>query len=82
MTAQLDSDSQSTMINIRVPEPLLTDLDDEWSQRGYASRSEAVRDAVRKWVTEKREVGEVLTGLNTNASVDLGKASKKRSHSE
>ncbi len=37
-------------INVRVPETLLKQIDEEWEQRGYSSRSEAIRDALRDWV--------------------------------
>jgi Arc/MetJ-type ribon-helix-helix transcriptional regulator len=37
-------------INVRVPESLLSRIDEEWEHRGYSSRSEAIRDALRDWV--------------------------------
>lgn len=43
-------DDQMEKINVRVPEALLTRIDEEWEQRGYSSRSEAIRDALRDWV--------------------------------
>ncbi|GAB3701667.1 ribbon-helix-helix domain-containing protein [Halorubrum pallidum] len=36
-------------INVRVPESLLQRIDEEWERRGYSSRSEAIRDALRDW---------------------------------
>ena len=38
-------------INVRVPKSLLQRIDDEWEPRGYSSKSEAIRDALRDWVT-------------------------------
>ncbi|GAB6880006.1 ribbon-helix-helix domain-containing protein [Halorubrum gandharaense] len=37
-------------INVRVPESLLQSIDEEWKRRGYSSKSEAIRDALRDWV--------------------------------
>lgn len=37
-------------INVRVPSSLLEQIDDEWERRGYSSKSEAIRDALRDWV--------------------------------
>ena len=45
-----DADTM-TKIDVRVPTELLEQIDEEYTQRGYASRSEAVRDALRTWVT-------------------------------
>jgi Arc/MetJ-type ribon-helix-helix transcriptional regulator len=44
------SDDRTKEINVRVPETLLTEIDEEWERRGYASRSEAIGDALRDWV--------------------------------
>lgn len=43
-------DGRMKKINVRVPESLLTQINEEWEQRGYSSRSEAIRDALRDWV--------------------------------
>ncbi|MFP8955073.1 ribbon-helix-helix protein, CopG family (plasmid) [Natrialbaceae archaeon A-arb3/5] len=37
-------------VDVRVPEDLLDAIDDEYERRGYTSRSEAIRDALRAWV--------------------------------
>ena len=39
-----------TKIDVRVPAQLLESIDDEYAERGYTTRSEAVRDALRAWV--------------------------------
>jgi len=51
MSADTDSsDDRMEKINVRVPESLLTRIDEEWERRGYSSKSEAIRDALRDWV--------------------------------
>ena len=45
------SDDRLEKINVRVPEALLNGIDEEWERRGYSSKSEAIRDALRDWVT-------------------------------
>ncbi|MCF2206068.1 ribbon-helix-helix protein, CopG family [Halobacterium salinarum] len=42
-------DDRMEKINVRVPEPLLETINEEWERRGYSSRSEAIRDALRDW---------------------------------
>jgi metal-responsive CopG/Arc/MetJ family transcriptional regulator len=34
-------------INVPVPKTLLADIDEVWEERGYASKSEFIRDALR-----------------------------------
>lgn len=41
---------ETTPVAVRLPEPLLADLDDIWTERGYNSRSEFVRDVLREAV--------------------------------
>ncbi|KAB7518179.1 ribbon-helix-helix domain-containing protein [Halosegnis rubeus] len=43
-------DDRMEKINVRVPESLLQRIDEEWERRGYSSKSEAIRDALRDWV--------------------------------
>lgn len=43
-------DDRMEKINVRVPKSLLDRIDEEWERRGYASKSEAIRDALRDWV--------------------------------
>lgn len=40
----------TTKIDVRVPTHLIEQIDDEYAERGYTSRSEAIRDALRAWV--------------------------------
>lgn len=47
-------------IDVRVPRDLLEEIDDEYEQRGYTSRSEAVRDALRDWVDPSVELSEEI----------------------
>lgn len=45
------SDGEGTeRIDVRVPARLLQKIDEEYERRGYTSRSEAIRDALRAWV--------------------------------
>jgi Arc/MetJ-type ribon-helix-helix transcriptional regulator len=43
-------DDRMEKINVRVPQSLLSQIDEEWEHRGYSSKSEAIRDALRDWV--------------------------------
>lgn len=49
--AQSDTESNTgpgkTKINLRLSEQLLADVDDIWEERGYNSRSEYIRQAIR-----------------------------------
>ena len=40
----------TTKIDVRVPTYLIEQIDEEYAERGYTSRSEAIRDALRAWV--------------------------------
>jgi Arc/MetJ-type ribon-helix-helix transcriptional regulator len=51
-------DDRMEKINVRVPESLLTQVDEEWERRGYASKSEAIRDALRDWVEPSATLSE------------------------
>lgn len=68
MSTETDS-SKTTMekINVRVPEPLLAQIDEEWQQRGYTSKSAAIRDALRDWVNPPQQLSEqTLSALETS----------------
>jgi len=54
-----DSDRMEK-IDVRVPASLLEALDEEYGRRGYASRSEAVRDALRDWLHPSPELSEEI----------------------
>jgi Arc/MetJ-type ribon-helix-helix transcriptional regulator len=45
-------------IDVRVPAAVLDAIDEEYSRRGYASRSEAIRDALRDWLDPSPELSE------------------------
>lgn len=47
-------------IDVRVPAALLEQIDEEYPERGYSSRSEAVRDALRAWLDLPAELPEKL----------------------
>lgn len=42
-----DSTDGMEKINVRVPKTLLTQIDEVWEKRGYTSKSEFIRDALR-----------------------------------
>lgn len=58
---------KTTRFTVSLPEALLKELDRRMTARGYASRSELIRDLIRermveeKWASEKEEVVGVLT---------------------
>lgn len=41
------SSEEMEKINVRVPQTLLAKIDDTWEERGYTSKSEFIRDALR-----------------------------------
>lgn len=60
-------DGRMRKINVRVPESLLEQIDDEWERRGYSSKSEAIRDALRDWVSPPTTLSEeTLDDLETS----------------
>ena len=52
------SDGRMEKINVRVPESLLERIDEEWERRGYSSKSEAIRDALRDWLNPPVQLSE------------------------
>jgi len=57
-------DDRMKKINVRVPEPLLNQIDEEWERRGYSSKSEAIRDALRSWANPPTRLSdEILDDL-------------------
>lgn len=59
MSADTDSgDDRMEKVNVRVPESLLTRIDEEWERRGYSNKSEAIRDALRTWVNPPATLSE------------------------
>jgi len=44
------------------PESLLTRIDEERERRGYSSKSEAIRNALRDWVNPPATLSEELLG--------------------
>lgn len=52
------NDERMEKINVRVPESLLSQIDEEWERRGYTSKSEAIRDALRDWVNPPATLSE------------------------
>ncbi|AGB14731.1 putative transcriptional regulator with CopG/Arc/MetJ DNA-binding domain and metal-binding domain [Halovivax ruber XH-70] len=64
-------DGRMEKINVRVPESLSARIDEEWERRGYTSKSEAIRDALRDWVTPPQELSdETLDALSDSRRED------------
>lgn len=76
MSADTESgDDRMRKINVRVPETLLEQIEEEWERRGYSSKSEAVRDALRDWI-------EPPVKLSDEALDDLEESRKQRDRGE
>lgn len=65
----------TTKIDVRVPNQLLEEIDEEYERRGYTSRSEAVRDALRDWIDPP-------TRLSDEVLEDLEKSHEQRKQGE
>ena len=50
MSTDIETDDETTKIDVRVPTQLLDRIDELYKERGYTSRSEAIHDALRDWV--------------------------------
>jgi Arc/MetJ-type ribon-helix-helix transcriptional regulator len=55
-----DDGDRMEKIDVRVPVTLLERIDEAYAERGYSSRSEAIRDALRDWVDPPAELSEEL----------------------
>lgn len=62
-------------IDVRVPASVLEDVDEEYARRGYASRSEAIRDAIRDWLNPSPQLSEEMLA-------DLEESRKQRERGE
>jgi len=51
-------DGEMEKINVRVPQSLLAQVDDVWEERGYANKSEFIRDALRDAVNPPTQLSE------------------------
>lgn len=60
MTTDSDAggDSEMEKTNVRVPQSLLTQVDEVWEERGYANKSEFIRDALRDAVSPPTQLSE------------------------
>lgn len=50
VSTDTETDGGTTKIDVRIPTQLLERIDELYEERGYTSRSEAIRDALRDWV--------------------------------
>lgn len=53
-----NDDGGTTKIDVRVPTAMVDAIDEEFARRGYTSRSEAVRDALRDWLNPPVQLSE------------------------
>ncbi|MFK8215573.1 ribbon-helix-helix domain-containing protein [Haloferax volcanii] len=59
-----NDDGGTTKIDVRVPTAMVDAIDEEFARRGYTSRSEAIRDALRDWLNPSVQLSEeVLADL-------------------
>ncbi|WP_324666052.1 ribbon-helix-helix domain-containing protein [Haloarcula sediminis] len=70
-----DEGNGSTKIDVRVPQKLVERIDAEYEERGYTSRSEAIRDALRAWVDPPIRLSEAVLA-------DLESSRKQRERGE
>jgi PHD/YefM family antitoxin component YafN of YafNO toxin-antitoxin module len=68
-------DGEMEKINVRVPKTLLAEIDEVWEQRGYANKSEFIRDALRDAV-------EPPTQLSEEALEHLAESREQRENGE
>lgn len=72
-------------IDVRVPASVIEAIDEEYERRGYMSRSEAIRDALRDWLNPSVELSDdVLEDLRISReqrergeTIDLEEAMRK-----
>lgn len=55
----MDGDTDLSRIGISLPRNLLTKFDEILSLRGYSSRSEGIRDAIRNYITHYQWMSDV-----------------------
>lgn len=60
MRTDSDTGEEGSMekINVRVPQALLAEIDEIWKERGYSSKSEFIRDALRDAVHPPTQLSE------------------------
>lgn len=74
----IDTDEASERmekIDVRVPTALLEAIDEEYEDRGYTSRSEAIRDALRDWLNPSVQLSDEILE-------DLAVSREQREHGE
>mgnify|MGYP002760340278 FL=1 len=52
------NDGPMKKIDVRVPASVIDAIDEAYERRGYTSRSEAIRDALRDWLNPSVELSE------------------------
>jgi Arc/MetJ-type ribon-helix-helix transcriptional regulator len=69
------NDDRMEKIDVRVPASVIDAIDEEYERRGYTSRSEAIRDALRDWLNPSVELSEEVLA-------DLARSRKQRKWGE
>jgi Arc/MetJ-type ribon-helix-helix transcriptional regulator len=53
-----DAGDRMEKLDVRVPASLLEGINEAYERRGYSSRSEAIRDALRDWLNPSTQLSE------------------------
>jgi Arc/MetJ-type ribon-helix-helix transcriptional regulator len=73
--ATADDGDRMEKIDVRVPASMIDAIDEAYDRRGYANRSEAIRDALRDWLNPSPE-------LSDETLADLEESRKQRGRGE
>jgi CopG family nickel-responsive transcriptional regulator len=68
-----------TIISISIPDKLITQIDQTINEKGYASRSEIIRQALRHYLTEDQKI-ENINGETTATATLIYKENTNRQH--
>ncbi len=68
------------VVSLSLPDELLSELDSTLGEEWSASRSEVVRQAVRKYISEYRELGDVKGNVLATITVLYEKMAKNEEH--
>lgn len=71
------TDGGMEKIDVRVPAELLEAIDEEYAERGYSSRSEAIRDALRSWVNPQVQLSEEII-----ADLEISRKQRERGETQ
>ena len=69
-----------TILSISMPDKLITQIDQTQKEKGYASRSEIIRQALRHYLTEDQKIQEDINGETTATATIIYKENTNRQH--